>query len=94
MCFIDLADHDVNTTRNMFFLYPGDYDNNPSHEMTGGNSTSTETQTHHGDVMTSESRIRDEMYKHLRVYVTADMLGIDDLMKKISRNCLAWWVEN
>ncbi|GMF71913.1 unnamed protein product [Aspergillus oryzae] len=78
----------------MFFLYPGDYDNNPSHEMTGGNSTSTETQTHHGDVMTSESRIRDEMYKHLRVYVTADMLGIDDLMKKISRNCLAWWVEN
>lgn len=67
MCFIDLADHDVNTTRNMFFLYPGDYDNNPSHEMTGGNSTSTETQTHHGDVMTSESRIHDEMYKHLRV---------------------------
>ena len=90
--FINLAGHDVSTIRNMLFLlYLGNYDKHASHEMAGGNST-TATQTYHGEDMTPESSIHDEMYKHLRVYVTAGMFGIDDL-KKILRNCLAWWLE-
>jgi hypothetical protein len=86
---IDLAGHEIRTIRDVpSFLYLGDY-NNVSHVVAEGNSTSEASD---GDGMSSESSIHNEIYRHLRVYVTADMFGIDD-SKKISKKRLARWVE-
>ncbi|KAL5365098.1 hypothetical protein BJX96DRAFT_179530 [Aspergillus floccosus] len=85
---IDLPGHDVRIIRDVLsFLYLGDYGKNAFHEVADSNPV---TDDHNGDGMTSESSIH-EIYRHLRVYVTADIFGIDDL--KISKKRLARWVE-
>ncbi|BDD61169.1 hypothetical protein MAP00_006240 [Monascus purpureus] len=87
---IDLSGHDVRTIRDVLsFLYLGDYDKNVSHEVADGD---TVTEDHGGDGLTLESSVHNGIYRHLRVYVTADMFGIDNL-KEISKKRLTQWIE-